>query len=50
MIGAADAARIATRSECEAVEGQFHPSLFGWMIHANVFLGEDLGTVFGHDH
>lgn len=41
---------IATRSECEAVGGQFHANLFGWMIHANVFLGEDLGTVFGHDH
>jgi len=41
---------IATRAACEDVGGQFYPSLFGWMIHANVFLGEDLGTVFGHDH
>jgi len=41
---------IATRSECDAVDGQFHPSLFGWMIHANVFAGEDLDTIFGHDH
>lgn len=41
---------IASRSECESVGGQFHPSLFGWMIHANVFLGDDLATVFGHDH
>jgi len=41
---------IATRSACEDVGGRFYKNLFGWMIHANVFLGEDLGTVFGHDH
>jgi hypothetical protein len=41
---------IATKAECEKVGGRFHENLFGWMIHANVFLGEDLATVFGHDH
>jgi len=41
---------IASRRECQDVGGQFYPSLLGWMIHANVFLGEDLATVFGHDH
>jgi hypothetical protein len=41
---------IATRAECEKVGGRFHENLFGWMIHANVFLGDDLGTVFGHEH
>ena len=41
---------VATRWDCERVGGRFYPNLFGWMIHANVFLGEDLGTVFGHDH
>ena len=41
---------IATKSECDAVGGQFHASLFGWMIHANVFEGDDLRTIFGHDH
>lgn len=41
---------IATRGECQQVGGLFLPSPLGWMIHANVFLGEDLGTVFGHDH
>ena len=25
-------------------------TVFGWMIHANVFLGDDLGTVFAHEH
>jgi len=41
---------IASKSECDAVRGEFHPSLFGWMIHANVFAGEDLATVWGSDH
>ena len=41
---------IATRAECEDVGGEFHPNLFGWMIHANVFAGDDLKTIFGHDH
>jgi hypothetical protein len=41
---------IATRSACEKVGGRFYPNLFGWMIHANVFLGEDLATVFGDHH
>lgn len=41
---------IATKAECDAVRGQFHPNLFGWMIHANVFEGDDLQTIFGHDH
>jgi hypothetical protein len=41
---------IATRSACEEVGGTFYPSLFGWMIHANVFAGEDLATIFGHEH
>ena len=41
---------IATRAECEDVGGQFHENLFGWMIHANVFAGDDLTTIFGHEH
>lgn len=41
---------IATRRECEAVRGVFHPNLFGWMVHANVFLGDDLHTIFGDHH
>jgi hypothetical protein len=41
---------IATREACDAVGGQFHENLFGWMLHANVFAGQDLTTVFGHDH
>jgi len=41
---------IATKAECDAVHGDFHPSLFGWMIHANVYEGADLGAIFAADH
>jgi hypothetical protein len=41
---------IATEAECTKVGGEFHRSPFGWMIHANVFAGDDLGAVFGHHH
>ena len=41
---------IATQAACDAVGGDFHVSLFGWMIHANVFEGEDLGKIFGDEH
>jgi hypothetical protein len=41
---------IATEAECRKVGGEFKQNLFGWMIHANVFAGDDLGAVFGHHH
>jgi hypothetical protein len=41
---------IATQAECDAVHGDFYESVFGWMLHANVFEGTDLGTIFGDDH
>ena len=37
------ASPIATRELCDAVGGKFHESLLGWMIHANVYEGDDLG-------
>ena len=40
---------IATKAECSSAGGEFHESIFGWMVHANVFAGDDLGTIFG-DH
>jgi hypothetical protein len=40
---------IATKADCDAVGGQFYPSLFGWMIHANVFEGHDLASIWGDD-
>lgn len=41
---------IASKAECDKVGGQFESSLFGWMVHANVFAGDDLGTIFGDHH
>lgn len=37
---------IATRAACEAVGGVFHPLLFNWMVHLDVFEGNDLKTIF----
>jgi len=44
------ASPIATKAECDTVQGDFHPNLFGWMIHANVYEGSDLATIFGDGH
>ena len=41
---------IATKAECNAVNGQFHDHVFGWMLHANVFAGATLGEIFADDH
>jgi hypothetical protein len=41
---------IATKAECDAVHGNFLASPLGWMIHANVYEGSDLATIFGDDH
>jgi hypothetical protein len=41
---------VATEAECKKVGGEFKQDLFGWMIHANVFAGDDIGAVFGHHH
>lgn len=42
--------RVATKAACDAVGGNFYESLFGWMLHANVYAGDDLGTIFGDEH
>jgi hypothetical protein len=39
---------IATRAACDAERGVFRENLFGWMVHANVYEGVDLATVWGH--
>lgn len=41
---------IATKAECDKVGGQFEESVFGWMVHANVFAGDDLAAIFGDHH
>jgi hypothetical protein len=43
------AGTISTKEACDAESGTFHPVIFGWMVHANVFGGTDLKTVWGHD-
>jgi hypothetical protein len=40
---------IATKEQCDLVKGTFHPSLFGWMLHANVF-GDDPAAIWGEEH
>jgi hypothetical protein len=40
---------IATKADCDAVHGDFHPNVFGWMLHANVYEGTDLSSIFGDD-
>ena len=44
------ASPVATKAACDAVNGEFHENLFGWMLHANVYEGSDLATIFGDDH
>lgn len=47
------ASPIATYQACQAVGGEFHPNLFGWMVHANVFESDDPAVIWGgemHDH
>lgn len=39
---------IVTERECKAEDAEFHDTLFGWMVHANVFDGTDIATVWGH--
>jgi hypothetical protein len=41
---------IATKSACDGVDGVFHESIFGWMLHANVFVGDDPATIWGDEH
>ena len=41
---------IATKSACDAVQGNFHESLFGWMLHANVLESDDPAAIWGDEH
>ena len=47
------AGSIATKAECDAANGRWFEHLFGWMVHANVFAGRELGEIWGgegHTH
>jgi hypothetical protein len=41
---------VATKEECNAVDGRFIPQAFGWMVHANAFAGNDLKSIWHDDH
>ena len=44
------ASPIATREACDSVKGRFHPTVFGWMVHANVFESDDPRVIWGDEH
>lgn len=44
------AGAIDTSGECDAAGGRFFASLFGWMIHANVYAGTDIASIWGGEH
>jgi hypothetical protein len=41
---------IATKEACDAVDGTFRETVFGWMLHATVFAGDDPATIWGDEH
>ena len=41
---------ISTEAECDSAGGRFLPKIFGWMVHANVYAGNDLAAVWKDDH
>ena len=41
---------VATEAECRDAGGHFIPQVFGWMVHANVFAGNDLKSIWHDDH
>jgi hypothetical protein len=41
---------IVTKAACDAVGGVFRDSIFGWMVHANVFEGNDAKAIWGDEH
>lgn len=41
---------VSTSSECGAAGGRFVKQVFGWMVHANVFVSDDPSVIWGDDH
>ena len=41
---------VSTEEECKAAGGRFIPQAFGWMVHANLFAGNDLRSIWHDDH
>jgi len=40
------AGTISTEADCQAVGGNFHPQIFGWMVHVYPFQSDDLKVAF----
>ena len=40
------AGTISTAADCEAVGGNFHPQILGWMVHVYPFQSDDLKVAF----
>jgi hypothetical protein len=40
---------ISNQADCEAVGGNFHKQIFGWMIHVYPFASDDLKVAFSTD-
>ena len=40
------AGTISTATDCEALGGNFHPQIFGWMVHVYPFQSDDLKVAF----
>lgn len=40
---------IATKAECQQINGKFEPTVFGWMVHVNAF-ARDPQDVFNHHY
>lgn len=43
------AGTINAEDECNAVRGNFHPQIFGWMVHVYPFASDDFKVAFSHD-
>ena len=41
---------LANEAECKSIGGRFEKEVFGWMVHANVFAGDDPRVIWGDDH
>jgi len=41
---------VSTREDCNAADGRFLESIFGWMVHANVFESDDPRLIWGEHH
>jgi hypothetical protein len=41
---------VATREECDAAGGRFVKSIFGWMVHANVFASDNPAVIWSDSH